>query len=482
MTGAVAAAELHPEPPLPDRRAAQRRALRAWWRPRVPLLVATAMVIAVTAPESFAELTRSLAYDPLAGTIAVVVWILYGLPLFVGIVRMDYFEREPGGTLGLAAVWGALVATGIAVTANTPLLSMWSAIGGAAFADRWASPLTGPTVEETIKAAGVVVVVLLARRAIRTPLDGMVIGACVGLGFQIFEDILYTLQHMPVLGPYASLRTMLLLRGFAGGLWSHAVYTGISGYGIGYAFTRRDRPWAARAAVVVGTGMAAWGLHFLWNSVLITDQLGDAAMVVKGVIALGLFLRLLLIGQVRDSALYLPHLAAAAAVEPVLASPQEIEDLATYESRRAARRAARLLGGRAALRRARDLQRAQAATARALAVGDEIGADLGRVATYRARQLLRGAVSEPVVRATSRPAVVAPVARPPYRGWDGWLALACSAAGFVILPLSAVGVVVALVTILRARRRALRVPRVALLAALLGSAELVAVVWVVLLG
>ena len=79
----------------------------------------------------------------------------------------------------------------IALPANTALLEIWTKAGGTEFATKWAAGLTAPINEEFAKALGLVLLIGLAPRLVRSAYDGFIIGAFIGLGFQVFEDVLY---------------------------------------------------------------------------------------------------------------------------------------------------------------------------------------------------------------------------------------------------------------------------------------------------
>jgi RsiW-degrading membrane proteinase PrsW (M82 family) len=62
---------------------------------------------------------------------------------------------------------------------------------GQAWATDWQAGLTAPFVEETSKGAIFLLMMGLAPVVVRTVSDGLIVGAYVGLGFQILEDIFY---------------------------------------------------------------------------------------------------------------------------------------------------------------------------------------------------------------------------------------------------------------------------------------------------
>ena len=114
----------------------------------------------------------------------------------------------------------------------------WAALD---FAGRWGPALAAPPIEETLKILGVVLLVLIARDQFDSPLDGMVYGALVGLGFQVVEDFIYCINAIALAGGDGEIGPVLgtfVVRALVG-LWSHATYTAIAGYGVGYVASRR---------------------------------------------------------------------------------------------------------------------------------------------------------------------------------------------------------------------------------------------------
>ena len=118
---------------------------------------------------------------------------LYGL-IFLAFLRLaDHYERQPRDLVLAAFLWGGIAATfGFALTVNQAFLSIYPKLFGQAFASDWGPPLTAPFTEETSKAAGFILLMGLAPRLIRSPYDGVFVGAFLGLGFQMFEDVLYS--------------------------------------------------------------------------------------------------------------------------------------------------------------------------------------------------------------------------------------------------------------------------------------------------
>ena len=223
------------------------------------VIVAATGVVAVAQQDLFRQISLSgwvLSWALLA---------LYALPIFLLVYFLDLYEREPLPLLFAALVWGGVAATTLAAIANTGWGLVVARIGGPEFAARWTAALTAPPVEEAMKGIGVVMIYLIARDEIDDALDGFVYGAVCGLGFAIVEDVFY---FMGVFGGQPSgVLHGFFLRVVASGLYSHVLYTGLVGMGIGYLVSRREtRPLNQRVWLCAGLCTAAVFGHFLWNS------------------------------------------------------------------------------------------------------------------------------------------------------------------------------------------------------------------------
>ncbi|HVN10480.1 MAG TPA: PrsW family intramembrane metalloprotease [Kineosporiaceae bacterium] len=430
MSAAVGGAEL-------PRRARGVAGLPEWFVSRQPILLAVLVLAVVAVPQTSLVIQRLVQSEPKAGPVTLIVWGLYAVPLLALILTVDYFEHEPWWLVALALVWGGLIATGLALSANSAVQSILTTTEGLSFTTQWGAAIAGPTDEELLKGLGVVVCALLASRRMRSPVDGFILGAVVGLGFQVVEDIVYTANVMATgADPWSALWEMFLLRGIMAGLWSHAVYTGLFGLGLGYALTRPDWPRGRQVLAVVAGFAAAWTLHFLWNSPLIVDSTDWRLIVVKGLPALLLLLALLQRAQRADSAVFLPALAAFA--DPMVASDAEIASLADRRSRQRARSQARATGGWRGAHAERRLQRAQADLAVAVSTGDGVGAAGAREELAQERYLLGHLPQHP----------------PVFGRIAGTWSIVLGVGGLFVPVVGVLGVVVAIVGLLRARAAA----------------------------
>ncbi len=234
-------------------------------RPREPAFWLYLVLVVLTGLVAIAEQGVYRRISPTGWVLSWVLLLLYSLPVFLLIYALDLYEREPVSLVVASLVWGAVAATTLSGLANAGWGLVVAELGGPAFASRWTAALTAPFVEETLKGLGVVLVYLIARDEFDDMMDGFVYGAICGLGFAVVEDVIY---FMGVFGG----STAGVLRGFfvrvvASGIYSHVLYTGLVGMGIGYFVSRREtRPFARRLGVLAGLcALAVFG-HLVWNS------------------------------------------------------------------------------------------------------------------------------------------------------------------------------------------------------------------------
>jgi RsiW-degrading membrane proteinase PrsW (M82 family) len=178
--------------------------------------------------------------------------------------------------------WGMTAAAGCAIPANTGLGGIWAKTLGVDFADTWGAASTAPFNEETLKLCGVLILALIASRAIHAPIDGWVYGALVGLGFQVMENLLYALNTILLDGatdPGASVDASFVARVAITGWGSHWAMSAVAGTGIGYLVARDGRPLGRRVAVAVGCWMTAMGMHWFFDAPLLPGWRGTVLKV-----------------------------------------------------------------------------------------------------------------------------------------------------------------------------------------------------------
>lgn len=157
------------------------------------------------------------------------------LALFAVVVLWadPYRARRPW-ILTLAVVYGATVPTWLALHANEHLFALTAKLLPAGVGADWGAAVAGPTSEEWGKTLGVVIIMLVASRTLRRPMHGLLVGAFVGLGFQILENVSYAANNAPsnANDDFTGAFSVTLLRS-AIGISSHWLYTAIIGVGRG---------------------------------------------------------------------------------------------------------------------------------------------------------------------------------------------------------------------------------------------------------
>lgn len=126
-----------------------------------------------------------------------------------------------------------------------------------------AAGLAGGYPEEAAKAV-IIALILLAFTQLNRPWHGLIVGAVVGTGFEVFENVLYgaTGALLDPTSDAIGAVTVWLFRVFVG-IGIHAVFAAIAGWGIGWAL-HNGSVWPA-----LGWTFVAVALHFGWN--LIAD-------------------------------------------------------------------------------------------------------------------------------------------------------------------------------------------------------------------
>jgi protease PrsW len=238
------------------------------FQPRRPAFWVYVVIVIATGIFSIAEQSLFRQISPAGWALSWALLALYALPVLFLVYVLDLYEREPLSMVLGALLWGAVAATTLSGFANDGWGLVVARVGGPEFAARWTAALTAPFVEEILKGLGVVLIYLIAPDEFDDMMDGFVYGAVCGLGFAVVEDVFY---FMGVFGGHPNgVLQGFFVRVVASGLYSHVLYTGLVGMGIGYLVSRRERqPLKRRIAVLAALSAAAVLGHFLWNSPLL---------------------------------------------------------------------------------------------------------------------------------------------------------------------------------------------------------------------
>ncbi len=240
----------------------------------------------------------------------------------------DRFEPEPWWLVLAAFVWGAVFATmgggfssSLAEAATAPVFGKGEAmevVGATVFA---------PIFEETFKGLGVALIALASAAGLREldgPLDGVIYGGVVGLGFTLTEDILYVSNQYQV-GGVSGFLGLLFLRTVLLGL-SHCTFTACTGLGFGIA-AESKRLGVKIVAPIMGFASAI-GMHAIHNLLPTVFQApGLALMLLVSWVVDLLFFFLLAILVVRDRAIVVRELFGEVGL---LLQPRELHLVASY--------------------------------------------------------------------------------------------------------------------------------------------------------
>jgi RsiW-degrading membrane proteinase PrsW (M82 family) len=173
---------------------------------------------------------------------------------------LDRRERESRWLVLVAVLWGAVIATGLALPLNNAILRAihsWVRANpqvttrlGADATLLIGAPIAGPLNEEITKGLGIVALLLLMRSEFDNMRDGFIYGALVGLGFNLLEAPLYVAQNYAEFGVLTyglQLGGRFALLGFGG----HALYSGLFGAFLGLGRQTR-RAWLRWVLGLVG--------------------------------------------------------------------------------------------------------------------------------------------------------------------------------------------------------------------------------------
>lgn len=201
------------------------------------------------------------------------------VPVYVSLALwLDRYEKEPGWMLVGAFAWGATVALFFSFVLNTASGITVGLLLGAPAGDFFASVVSAPIVEESMKGLALLILFFWKRDEFDGVVDGVVYAAMVGLGFAMVENFSYygvALGEGGVAGGAAAFLVRGILTPF-----NHPLYTAMFGIGLGLA-RESGRTWVKVVAPVTGLA-AAMTLHSLWNATsYLAPGLGGLALMIS---------------------------------------------------------------------------------------------------------------------------------------------------------------------------------------------------------
>ncbi|SDP51912.1 Membrane proteinase PrsW, cleaves anti-sigma factor RsiW, M82 family [Streptomyces sp. cf386] len=278
------------------------------------------------------------------------------VPLLVASFRwLDRVEPGPWRNLLFSFAWGACAAALIAIIANS-FATRWIATATAdpSHADTLGATVIAPVVEETAKAAAILLVFLFRRRDFTGIVDGVVIAGVTATGFAFTENILYlgTAFGTDQLSGDSGIASVTAATFFVRVIMSpfaHPLFTVLTGIGFGIAALSGPRQPVRRVLLPLFGLLLAMGMHALWNGSSAFGEFGFFAVYAAFMVpAFGLLTWLVIWTRQRELRTVREELPAY--VVAGWLTPVEPFALGSMRARRVARQYARQRGGRTAAR------------------------------------------------------------------------------------------------------------------------------------
>ncbi|MEW1890380.1 MULTISPECIES: PrsW family glutamic-type intramembrane protease [unclassified Streptomyces] len=181
---------------------------------------------------------------------------------------LDRVEPSPWRNLLFAFAWGACAAALVAILANS-FATRWIADSDPGNADTLGATVIAPVVEESAKAAAVLLLFLFRRRDFTGIVDGVVVAGFTATGFAFTENILYLGnafgEDQQLDSGFASVTVVTFLVRAVMTPFAHPLFTVLTGIGLGIAASSAAGRRVRRIAVPLLGLVLAMGMHALWN-------------------------------------------------------------------------------------------------------------------------------------------------------------------------------------------------------------------------
>ncbi|MFJ2443942.1 MULTISPECIES: PrsW family intramembrane metalloprotease [unclassified Streptomyces] len=347
--------ELWTAVPEPARR--RYRPRRGFWRLRAVRLGAVIAVLTLCALTILALVREETGTE---GFLVGLGLAVLPVPLLMAAFRwLDRVDPGPWRNLLFAFAWGAFAAALVAIIANS-FATEWIATATAdpVSAESLGATVIAPVVEESAKAAAILLIFVFRRRTFGGLVDGVVVAGFSATGFAFTENILYLGsafgedQHAGSSG-LASVTAATFFVRVVMSPFAHPLFTVLTGLGFGLAAMATGRQKARRVAFPLLGLALAMGMHALWNgSASLFGPFGFYAVYGGFMVpAFGLLTWLAVWSrqrELRTLSTELPAYAAAGWLAP--AAPQALSSMRAralargYAGRTFGRRAARSVG------------------------------------------------------------------------------------------------------------------------------------------
>ncbi|MFI2765645.1 PrsW family intramembrane metalloprotease [Streptomyces echinatus] len=258
-----------PFPPCPPSPGDGALRHRRWWQRRWVRYGALSSLLALSGLVILALVRRQTGTE---GFLVGLGLAVLPVPWLISAFRwLDRVEPGPWRNLVFSFAWGACAAALIAIVANS-FATKWIATSTAdpSGADTLGATVIAPVVEESAKAAAVLLVFLFRRRDFTGIVDGVVIAGITATGFAFTENILYlgtafgTDQLTGGRG-IASVTAATFFVRIVMSPFAHPLFTVLTGIGFGISALSAERQHVRRVLLPLGGLLLAMGMHAFWN-------------------------------------------------------------------------------------------------------------------------------------------------------------------------------------------------------------------------
>ncbi|MFF9849014.1 PrsW family intramembrane metalloprotease [Streptomyces litmocidini] len=260
------------EPAFPaaaDRSQWRYRPRRAFWRSRLVRAVAVVTLLALCALVILALVREQTGTQ---GFLVGLGLAVLPVPLLMSAFRwLDRVEPGPWKNMLFAFAWGAFAAALVAILANS-FAVRWIATATADpdSADTLGATFVAPVVEESAKAAAILLLFLFRRRDFGGLVDGVVVAGFTATGFAFTENILYLGnafgedQEFGASGLGSVTAATFFVRAVMSP-FAHPLFTVLTGIGFGFAALAPPGKRLRRVLLPLAGLLLAMGLHSTWN-------------------------------------------------------------------------------------------------------------------------------------------------------------------------------------------------------------------------
>ncbi|MFF8657037.1 PrsW family intramembrane metalloprotease [Streptomyces huasconensis] len=272
-----------PPYPIPPEAPAPGELRRAhWWQRRAIRVAGLVTLLALSGLVILALVRKQTGTE---GFLVGLGLATVPVPLLVAAFRwLDRVAPAPWRNLLFSFAWGACAAALIAIVANSFAIR-WIATATAdpTSADTLGATVIAPIVEESAKAAAILLVFLFRRRDFTGIVDGMVVAGVTATGFAFTENILYlgnafVTDQLSRESGVASVTAATFFVRVVMSPFAHPLFTVLTGIGFGLAAFSAERLRLRRVLLPLAGLLLAMGMHALWNGSAVFGQVGFLAV------------------------------------------------------------------------------------------------------------------------------------------------------------------------------------------------------------